>query len=280
MKDLENEFNQEEFKYTINDPQFVECFVRHGFVIAQGVFSVDLMERLHEYVSSMYCKFKDEFVAARPGHQPPFLGFSIKVRKELENHPLYYEMTHAPGLLQALEKILGPDISKTCATGFFPVDPADESSPIFKELHQEIWTGCGPDDIISWTPLQITHPKSTLLVVPGSHLYGMLPNRNRRLLPVEGLKMPKPLDLQLMAGDIVLFHGLLLHGTSGKGDKIRYAVQANYRNTFTPLTNQQMGFGFINLKQGPMTRIRQVLGNDYLTPLRTYGGKSANYEDY
>jgi phytanoyl-CoA hydroxylase len=275
-----NSINQNKYNWSYENPQFIESFVEFGFVIVKNVFPPDLIDRMYEFVSSRYCEYKKEFVDANPRCQIPFVGITKKLIRELEGDSLYNELTHTSALLEALEKILGPDLSKICATGFFPVDPDDKSSPIFKALHQEAWTGIGPDDVVSWTPLHDVDIEDTLLVVPGSHLFGLLPNRNRKLLPVEGFEIPEAVPLKMQKGDIVFFHSLLLHGTSGKGEQIRYAVQINYRNTFTPMTMQQKGYGFENLKQGPMTRIRQVLGNDYLTPLRTYGGEASNYEEY
>ena len=272
--------SQDKYKWTSADPQFIESFVEFGFVIVKSVFPSDFIEQMYEFVSSRYCEYKEDFIKASPDSQVPYIGITKKLIRELEGDSLYSELTHMPVLLEALERILGPDLSKICATGFFPVDPDDNSSPIFKALHQEVWTGVGPDDVVSWTPLHDTRPEDTLLVVPGSHLFGMLPNRNRKLLPVEGFEIPEAVPLKMQKGDIVFFHSLLLHGTSGKSEHIRYALQVNYRNTFTPLTIQQKGYGFENLKQGPMTRIRQILGNDYLTPLRTYGGKASHYEEY
>lgn len=276
----ENTHNQEKYRWTAADPEYIECFVKFGFVIVKGVFPPDLITQLYDLASYRYVEYKKKFIEAHPGDKIPFVGITRKVIEDLERDSLFFELTNTSALLEALEKMLGPDISRTYATGFFPVDPEDTSSPIVKALHQEIWTGIWPDDIISWTPLHDTRLEDTLLVVPGSHIFGLLPSRNRKPLPIEGFDMPEALPLVMQKGDIVFFHSLLLHGGAGRGTQMRYAIQNNYRNTFTPMTTQQKACGFISLKQGPMTRIKQVLGNDYLTPLRTYGGKVSNYEEY
>jgi hypothetical protein len=276
----EGAINPEKYKGMAADPHLIESFVEFGLVIVKNVFPPDLITKVYEFVSSRYCEYKKEFIEAHPDAQVPYVGITKKLIKELERDSLYSDFTRAPALLEALEKFIGPDVSKICATGFFPVDPDDNSSPILKAMHQEMWTGCGLDDIVSWSPLHDTRPENTLSVIPRSHLFGMLPNRNRTLIQVEDFEMPEALPLEMQKGDIVFFHSLLLHGTSGKGTRTRYALQVNYRNTYAPMTTQQMGYGFVNLKQGPMTRIRQVLGNDYLTPLRTYGGKPSNKEEY
>ena len=277
---MENSPNQEKYRWASTDPEFIECFVNYGFVIAADAFPSDIITQLYDLISSMYTGYKKRFIEAHQDDPIPYVGITKKVIEEFERDPLYSEWIRTPTLLEALEKILGPDISKTCMTGFFPVDPDDQSSAIVKDLHQELWTGGGPDDINSWTPLHATRLEDSLLVVPGSHMFGLLPNRNRKVVLEDDIQIPEAIPLLMQKGDIVFFHSLLLHGGAGVGTQMRYAIQNAYRDTFAPMTVNQKGLGFVNLKQGPMTRIRKILGNDFLTPLRTYGGKLSNNEEY
>lgn len=275
------ENNHEQYQWAAEDPEFLECFMEHGFVIGKKVFPVDLIKQVFEFCSSRYCRYKEDFIKRNPSHAIPWVGITRKICEELERDPLYQEMYRTPLLLGALEKFLGPDLSKINATGFFPVDPANQSSPIVKAMHQEIWTGGSIDDINSWIPLHDTLVQNTLAVIPGSHFFGMLPNRNREVILPENFDLPDAIPLSLGSGDIVLFHSLTLHGTAGfHSADIRYAIQLIFRNTNSPMTAQQRGWGFVNLKQGVLARIKHVLGNELLTPLRTYGGKRSNYEEY
>ena len=150
-----------------------------------------------------------------------------------------------------------------------------------KSLHQEIWSGMGVDDLTVWIPLHETMPDSTMNVIPGSHYFGFFPNRNRNIVCPDDFEMPDSLALApLQPGCAVFFHSLLLHETSGKGENIRYSMGLPVKNTLSPTTRQQQTFGYIALKNGPLSKIRTILGNDYLSPFRTYGGAISNHPSF
>ena len=160
-------------------------------------------------------------------------------------------------------------------------DPVDSSAVTNKFLHQEAWTGANIDDLHVWIPLHETVKESTISVVPQSHYFGLLPNQNRQVVCPSGFKLPESLPLApLHPGDVVLFHSLLLHETAGRGNEIRYSMSFNFKNTFAPTSRQQSKWSLMPIRLGPLTQIHIGLGNDYLTPLRTYGGNVSNDQNF
>jgi ectoine hydroxylase-related dioxygenase (phytanoyl-CoA dioxygenase family) len=135
--------------------------------------------------------------------------------------------------------------------------------------------------MLVWIPFHNIENQRTISVVPESHYYGLLPNRNRKILPLPDFSMPDPLPIvDIEPGDALFFHPMLVHKTAARGSQIRYAMHFTMRNSNAPLTKQQQAFGYIGIRQGAMTKIRHILGNDYFTPLRVYGGNASNFDRY
>jgi len=268
---------QEQFKWEVDHSQLIECFVENGFVIVDSLLDSKLISNLFCTVSSRYEELKGSFLSSNPSSNFSSASMRIcrKIVSEIERSSLFYDITHSESLLNCLEKFLGLDLAKTAANALFINDPIDDSSVTNKAMHQEVWTGASPEDILVWIPLHRIESNNTMAVIPGSHFFGLLPNRNREIVCPEGFELPQSMVLsQLEAGDAVLLHPLLVHGTHGVvGKKTRYAIHFTCKSIHTPLSNQQKAFGYEGLRQGPMRKIQQILGNDYLTPLRTYGGK-------
>ena len=110
-------------------------------------------------------------------------------------------------------------------------------------------------------------------VSPGSHLLGMVPVRNRAIDPSSNIKL-EDLNLNnLKAGDVIAWHPLLIHKTTGHSDRnMRIAITSRFTSTETPFSSQERSLGYRALSVGPMNQVLRLIGNDLLTPLRTYGG--------
>ena len=68
-------------------------------------------------------------------------------------------------------------------------------------------------------------------------------------------------------------HPLLINSTAGHSDKnTRMSVVSCYTSTETPVSSQERSLGYRTLAVGPMNEILRLIGNDNLTPFRTYGG--------
>jgi len=279
--DQEGQHKPREFAHEVGDPKFIECFVENGFVIAKSVFPPTLIKNIYQFISSRYEKYKSDYLKQHPKNQVPVLGISRKIVEEWQKDPLHKDMIESKVFLDGMERILGPDLAMVNWTNLWINDPQDPSDVTAKAIHQEAWSGWSLDDITTWVPFHKPLREDTMSVIPGSHYFGLMPNRNRKVLCPEGFEMPEAVPLtDLEEGDAVYFHSLLLHATSGRSDRIRYASSFVIRNSFAPLSRVNYTRGFTGVRQGPLSKINMVLGNDYLTPLRTYGGAISNYDYY
>jgi hypothetical protein len=261
------------------DPNFVNCFVEKGFVIAEKVFDQNLIEEIYNFVSKQYLETRAKFASKFPKKVFPSLGMAKYILSQLQSGVLFEGLIKSNLLLDGLEKLLGPDLALIGGSNLWINDPYDGAIVTNKSLHQEIWGGTDADGVTVWVPFHQTEISNTMSVIPGSHYFGFLPNRNRKIVIPEGFNLPDGLPLApLKPGCAVFFHSLLLHETAGRGKDIRYASSHFVKNTLAPFTRQQQTFGYIPLRNGPFSKIRSVLGNDFLSPLRTYGGKLSNNE--
>jgi ectoine hydroxylase-related dioxygenase (phytanoyl-CoA dioxygenase family) len=112
-----------------------------------------------------------------------------------------------------------------------------------------------------------------IAVSPGSHLQGMIPVRNRAIETLARVKFPAVNLSSIRAGDWLIWHPLLVHSTVGHSAKnTRISITSRYTSTETPFSSQERALGYRTLSVGPLNQILRLVGNDHLTPLRTYGG--------
>lgn len=112
-------------------------------------------------------------------------------------------------------------------------DPSDDR---FLPLHQEVYGQISYDCFNLWVPLVPVTPKNgALRILPGSHKLGELKHRffaefkNAHGLVEGQIDESKIIALSLDAGDAVLFHPLLVHGSSSNhSDSIRWTMVARY----------------------------------------------------
>lgn len=270
-------FNLDSYRLHHSSPDFVNCFVENGFVVAENVFAQNLIEEIYHFLSKQYLENKARFVSKFPEKDLPSLGMAKYILPKMKSEGLLQRLIKSGPFLDALEKLLGPDLALVDTSNLWVNDPDDSSVITNKSLHQEIWSGADVDGITIWIPYHETEEKSTMSVIPGSHYFGFFPNQNRKVQSPQGFVMPDSLPLApLKPGCAVLFHSLLLHKTAGRGKGIRYATSHYVKSTLLPFTRQQQAFGYIPLRNGPFSKIRTVLGNDKFSPLRTYGGALSN----
>ena len=259
-------------KFSAHDSGAETFFVNNGFVILSKSLPESEISLLWQSIHSAFTEIK------KNNHQADsILSLSQALVKTSEIGRIIAKTLEDPRLTAALMPFLGPDISMLNHINLWVNDPEDRSVVTNKATHQEMWSGCSIDDLTVWVPLSKVDNNNTLSVIPGSHIYGLLPNRNRQLLDIEGFT-PSPLVplIGFEPGDIVVFHPLLLHATAGRSDQFRYSLSAVYKNSYAPTSAKYQSIGYKGLTFGAMTQVKHVLGNDFYSPLRTYGGCTSN----
>ncbi|MBI3553519.1 MAG: phytanoyl-CoA dioxygenase family protein [Elusimicrobia bacterium] len=182
-------------------------------------------------------------------------------------------------LLELLIHLIGPDLAYN-SRGSVVATMAHVSDPLYsKKLHQEMWAGPLLGEVRLWIPLSMPARDSGMECIPGSHTWGLIPNRRRQ--PVE---LPEKYEVVLPEvgeGDAILFHTLLVHRSAkNPGPAPRIALATGVRNVYHHhRTNHEHLTPWNLFHFSPMAKIEKNLGNAYLTPFRTLGGAMSHVKD-
>ena len=175
----------------------------------------------------------------------------------------------SPKLYSSFVDILGKDLAFCCdpsLTVNVPNKPSSKKNYLYKDWHQEIWSGASHTSIQIWTPLfQKESNNGQMEIIPSSHLWGHIPHQNRR-----PIKLPSDLKIKktnLNIGDVLIFSSLLLHRS----------IPTNYTRISLPMLIKNIRFennsfeklrNFKIFSTSEITNIERKLGNHNLSSYR------------
>jgi hypothetical protein len=217
-------------------------FEDQGFVVIPGAIESRQIEEVFSDVNSV-------LLEALTGIDPPHLPLTSvdenylllkKVSPELKAHAYdlikYLNSLHMIARTgRAMNAVMELSTDPLLVDGV-QVRIDDPSDDRFLPLHQEVYGQISYDCFNLWVPLVPVTPKSgTLRIFPGSHKLGALKHRffaefNNAHGLLEGqIDESEITALSLDAGDAVLFHPLLVHGSgSNQSDSVRWTMVARY----------------------------------------------------
>lgn len=246
--------------FAAHDEYAVKEFVREGYVVYRDIFSV------HDVVA---CKkfVVDRFHCGDPHEQ------AVHIMDELQNQRFFRNITEGEAAKNIMRRFLGPDLCMLGYDALWINVPKDKNPVLLKGQHTDAWTGTSVNTVFAKVFLTDVDKHNGIAVSPGSHLQGMIPVRNRAIDPHSRAKFPSVNLSGIRAGDWLLWHPLLVHATVGHSAKnTRISITSRYTSTETPFSSQERALGYRTLSVGPLNQILRLVGNDQLTPLRTYGG--------
>jgi hypothetical protein len=258
-------------KYKNNDPKIEDAFVTNGFVIIKDIFEEKTINDLYNFFLSYYKKLRK--LNKEKKIPLDFELWSFAIIGLLEKDPIYNKYINSPNLLNLLKIFLGPDI---CTLGYNSIwinNPSNKNPVINKSAHVDAWTGTSTNTLFFKVFLTDVDKYNGLTVYPKSHLQGMIPVKSRAINTEDYNIKFDPLNLSnIKKGDAVMWHALLLHATTGQSDKNqRVSMTARFTSTENDFSSQERALGYETLKVGPLNKIKRLIGNDFLYPLRTYG---------
>ena len=261
-------------KYDISScDEAVRFFCKHGYVVIQGLHKADLIAEMREFIQNRLARLLEK---SREGVISLDLnGWAVSIVKRIETTNSYEKYIKSLDMLKFLKLLLGPDICILGQEALWINYPTDKDPVLNKNIHTDAWTGTSINTIFSKCFLTDVDEYNGMSVVPGSHLYGFVPVRNRGIDP--GANIEDHLSVlnlkHIRAGDVLIWHSLLLHSTTGHSDsQTRISLTSRYTSTETPFSSQERALGYTPLSVGPMNQILRVIGNDLLSPFRTLGG--------
>jgi hypothetical protein len=250
--------------YAAHDEYAVKDFVRDGYVVYRDIFGVHDVGACKKFVVDNYNRLRD------PHEQ------AVKIMDELAQKPCFKALAEGAAARNIMRRFLGPDIAIFNYDALWINVPKDKNPVLLKGQHTDAWTGTSVNTLFAKVFLTDVDKHNGIAVSPGSHLQGMIPVRNRAIDPAARVKFANVNLSSIRAGDWLIWHPLLVHATVGHSAKnTRISITSRYTSTETPFSSQERALGYRTLSVGPMNQILRLVGNDYLTPLRTYGGTVA-----
>jgi len=235
-------------KHPVLGPDQLDAYWKQGFAVVRGLLPQDDLDRwltrLEDIVHGRVPKpdgmlvMKDVMVA-RGKVVPDVRLEAIAKLQDYENDPVLDGYTTHPRILDAIERIVGPDV-QTIHTMLINKPPnVDGRHPIHQDL---LYFPFRPADriVAAWTAMEpVTRENGCLVVVPGSHRGELLTHENPP--DIEDLNLGyfgaagigdqigRRVHLEMAPGDTVFFHPVLLHGSGrNRTPGFRRAISAHY----------------------------------------------------
>lgn len=252
-------------KFQPQDKEAIRFFVQQGYVIYENVHDQNLIKHSSDWFLNKYQSY------AKNNKDLDVNGWAVEIMDGYRLTKMGEEFVTSPTLVEIMHQFLGQDICIFNNDALWINVPQDTDPVLLKGIHTDAWTGTSVNTIFSKTFFTNVDKYNSMSVVPGTHLYGLVPVKNRE---VDAKLSLKPLNLQhINQGDVLIWHPLLLHSTTGHSDKnIRVSVTSRFTSTESAFSSQERSLGYRTLSVGPMNQILRLIGNDQLQPFRTLGG--------
>ena len=173
-------------------------------------------------------------------------------------------------LYKSISEILGYDLSYCNDQSLVLNVPKLKNSKgnyLFKDWHQEIWSGSGTASINVWTPIfQKNSSYGQIELAKESHKWGHIPHRGRK--PLELPEKYKTIQSNLKYGDVIIFSTLTLH-RSLPTRAPRLALGFQVRNFRFKDYSYENNRNWKIFSYSEITKIELISGNHYLSPYRT-----------
>jgi hypothetical protein len=251
----------------------LQFFVHNGYVLIEGIYEREYIIELSEWIQSRFRRLLEK----SKDNEIPFdiNGWAVSIIKKLEQSPLYPGLSNREELHSFLRRILGTDICALGQEALWINYPTDDDPVLNKGVHTDAWTGTSVNTIFAKYFVTDCDAFNGMTVVPGSHMYGFVPCRNRAVDPHAHLDdYLEEINLEhARSGDLLIWHALLLHATRGHSDKnTRISITSRYKSTETQFSSQERSLGYRPICVGPLNQILRTIGSDSLSPFRTLGG--------
>ena len=224
----------------------IQQYGEQGFLLLPGLVPEDRLrayeERFLQFASDAAppargMKLMRDVMVVKGSVRPRTAVEAVNKLLQFEEDPALYGYTLEPALLAAVRSLIGPGDLYTVATNVFNKPPGvDGRHPLHQDLHY--FRMRPPEKIVgTWTTFTDTHRENgCLAVVPGSHQGELLDHGypdwehlNSGFFGVGDAAVGEHVHIEMQAGDTLLFHPLLIHGSGhNRTDACRRAISTHY----------------------------------------------------
>ncbi|MBI2505529.1 MAG: phytanoyl-CoA dioxygenase family protein [Candidatus Latescibacteria bacterium] len=201
-----------------------DFYWENGFVAVPGVFPPERMAAARSRYDQLIATgpkeggptpLQEPEVAKGRAGVPPSSTTIRKFERLVPHEPLFRELASAPALVEAVASIIGRPVQIMHDQSQLKPPRVGSAKP----PHQDnAYHKIEPPDltVTAWVAIdEATLENGCMRFIPGSHKWGLLdhtplPGQEHNLSP-EGLDLSTEVALPCKAGDVALFHTLVLH---------------------------------------------------------------------
>ncbi len=216
-----------------------------GYLLLPGLISeaqvagfndrfLDLVSERAPLSSGM--KIMQDVMVVKGAVEPASKVHSVNKLLCLEEDPILFDFAHLPALVTAVQSLIGKHIFSLSSNIFNKPPGVDGRHPLHQDLR---YFKLRPADKIVgvWSALlPATRASGCLAVIPGSHRGSLLPHVtpdwdyvNHGFFGVETAELQDRVHVEMSAGDTLLFHPLLIHGSGrNRSSHFRRAISVHY----------------------------------------------------
>jgi hypothetical protein len=272
-------------------------FVEDGFTIIRKAIRLELIEEAQRTINKVLIELADNFnikvssnineeqffnmeILNLVKHETPF-ELLMPVWRNLSAKGIPEKIFLERKIYEFIVNILGKDIchqDDPSLTLNLPGLSSSNKNYLFKAFHQEVWSGANVNTIQFWTPIFKSKDSGGLVCVPGSHLWGHIPHKNRK--PIELPKGVRQYYANLQIGDVIIFHPLLLHRSKSIDDQgtPTLAMPCLLKNFRSQDQSFECFKNLWNFSYSDLSEIDRRLGNHHLSPFRLLDIDNVNFD--
>lgn len=223
----------------------IQDYAEHGYLVLHGLISPDKLSAYNQRFDDLVegnaalppgMKIMQDVMVVKGAVAPPSPQHGVNKILCLEEDEVLFEFAHEPGLVSAVQSLIGSELYSLSSNVFNKPPGVDGRHPMHQDLR---YFKLGPADKIIgvWTAmLPATRASGCLAVIPDSHKEGPQPHANPDwefvnygFYGIEEVDLDKRVHVELEPGDTLLFHPLLIHGSgTNKSGNFRRAISIHY----------------------------------------------------
>ena len=227
--------------------QQLDDYRKHGYINVPGLIPESALRRYEaRFVSiatgeapcAMPMNVMRDVMVVKGAVQPQTPLHGVNKLMNFEDDPVLYQYTTEPLLLEAVRDIIGQAVYSISTNVFNKPPGVDGRHPLHQDLRY--FRIRPPEKIVAcWTALGATSRESgCLAAIPGSHTGELLDHGdpdwdylNAGFYGIDTLADAgsRRVHLEMEAGDTLLFHPLLIHGSGrNRSSNFRRALSSHY----------------------------------------------------
>ena len=259
-------------KFFFNDPKIEDYYIKNGFLIIKNGIEKKFLNKIAKEILNQI-----KNIEKKSKKKIDYHDVSNTIMNTFESSENYDELIFQQKIKFIMNRLIGNDLCVLNYTALWINVPTNTNPVLNKNEHVDAWTGTSTNTIFLKLLITDCDKYNGVTVFPGTHLHGLYPVKNRTIdYKTFDIKLAKGLNLVLKKGDILIWHPLLVHSTTGHSKKNkRVSFTLRYTSTENEFSSQERALGYKTISVSSNNIIKRYIGNDLLQPFRVYGGKAS-----